>query len=195
MAEMKTLSVQKRSATGKGVNRRLRAQDLVPGVYYTKDGANVPVQMSALPLQKVYDQVGRTNVFNLEIDDNGSKSVHPVFVWDAQYHPVKSQFTHVDFYGVDLDKDIKVEVPLEFTGSSKGVKLGGTLETYRESVTLSARPQFMPRKVSVDISGLDMNQSVRVSELQLPEGVRALYKSDFTVVAVVTEKEEAEAAS
>ena len=144
MSELKTLSVQKRSAFGKGANRRLRVKALVPGVFYASDGTNVPVQMPALPLSKIYEQVGRTNVFNLEIDDNGVKTVHPVFVWDAQYHPVKGVFTHVDFFGVDLNKEIKVDVPLEFVGTSKGVKLGGTLETYRERVTLQARPQDMP---------------------------------------------------
>lgn len=144
MSELKTLSVQKRSAFGKGANRRLRVKALVPGVFYASDGTNVPVQMPALPLSKIYEQVGRTNVFNLEIDDNGVKTVHPVFVWDAQYHPVKGVFTHVDFFGVDLNKEIKVDVPLEFVGTSKGVKLGGTLETYRERVTLQARRRTCP---------------------------------------------------
>lgn len=194
MSEMKTLSVQKRSAFGKGPNRRLRVEALVPGVYYAADGTNVAVQMPALPLSKVYEQVGRTNVFNLEIDDNGTKTLHPVFVWDAQYHPVKGIFTHVDFYGVDLDKNIKVEVPVEFVGTSKGVKLGGTLETYRESVTLSARPQLMPRKITVDITNLELGQSIKVSELALPEGVQAVFKTDFAVVAVVTEQDDADTA-
>jgi large subunit ribosomal protein L25 len=192
MAEMKTLSVRKRSALGKGANRRLRAESLVPGVYYTAGGVNVPVQAPALPLGKIYEQVGRTNVFNLEIDDNGVKTLHPVFVWDAQYHPVKNVFTHVDFFGVDMDKDIKVEVPLEFVGVSKGVKLGGSLETYREHVTLLAKPLHMPRKITVDVTSLELGQSFRVSDLALPEGVRALAQTDFVLVAVVTEKDEAE---
>lgn len=193
MSELKTLSVQKRKAFGKGPNRRLRAESLVPGVYYAPDGTNVAVQMAALPLSKMYEQVGRTNVFQLEIEDEGRKTLHPVFVWDAQYHPVKNAFVHVDFYGVDLDKDIKVEVPLEFVGTAKGVKLGGTMETYRESVTLQARPQHMPRKVTVDVTGLELNQSVRVSQLPLPEGVKAVFKTDFTVVAVLTEQDDAPA--
>ena len=141
MSEMKTLSVEKRSGFGKGPNRRLRAEALVPGVYYAADGVNVPVQMPALPLSKIYEQVGRTNVFNLEIDDNGVKTTHPVFVWDAQYHPVKGVFTHVDFYGVDLDKEIKVEVPLEFTGVSKGVKLGGKRHLVRQASAYAPQGQ------------------------------------------------------
>lgn len=192
MAEMKTLSVQKRLTSGKGAGRRLRAKALVPGVYYTAEGVNVSVQVPALSLSKLYEQVGRTTVFNLEIEDEGKKTLHPVFVWDAQYHPVKNVFTHMDFYGVDLNKEIRVDVPLEFVGTSKGVKLGGTLETYRERVTLTAKPQVMPRMINVDITPLELGQSVHVSELVLPEGVRAVFKADFPIVAVVTEKEEAE---
>lgn len=195
MSELKTLSVQKRSDLGKGANRRLRVKALVPGIFYASDGANVPVQMPALPLSKIYEQVGRTNVFNLEIDDNGTKTVHPVFVWDAQYHPVKGVFTHVDFFGVDLDKEIKVDVPLEFVGTAKGVKLGGAMETYRERVTLQAKPQAMPRKLTVNVADMGLNSSIRASGLVLPEGVKVVYKSDFTVVAVLSEQQEAEEAA
>ena len=101
-------------------------------------------------------------------------------------------FTHVDFFGVDLNKEIKVDVPLEFVGTSKGVKLGGTLETYRERVTLQAKPQDMPRKLSVNVTDLGLNSSIRASGLVLPEGVKVVYKNDFTVVAVLSEQQEAE---
>ena len=122
MSELKTLSAQQRSAFGKGHNRRLRTRAMVPGVYYTPDGKNIPVQMAELPLAKIYEQVGRTNVFNLEIEfEDGTKKMHPVFVWDAQYSPVKGTFTHVDFYGVDLDKEIKVKVQVEYTSLPPGL--------------------------------------------------------------------------
>ena len=194
MAEMKTLSVQKRTAFGKGSNRRLRTEALVPGVYYTADGQNIPVQMPALPLEKIYEQVGRTNVFQIEIEDeNGAKTLHPVFVWDAQYNPVKNTFTHIDFYGVDLDKEIKVKVQVEYAGTPKGVKMGGTMETYRDELVLSAKPLDMPRKVVLDVTGLDINDTIRVSTMPLPEGVKAVYKSDFTLVSVFMEGAEAAA--
>ena len=188
MSELKTLSVKKRTAFGKGANRRLRTEALVPGVYYTADGQNIAVQMPELPLSKIYEQVGRTNVFQLEIEDeNGAKTLHPVFVWDAQYSPVKNTFTHIDFFGVDLDKEIKVKVQVEYVGTPKGVKMGGTMETYRDEVVLSAKPADMPRKVSLDVSGLELNQTIRVSNMPLPEGVKAVYKSDFTMVSVFME--------
>ncbi len=186
MSELKTLSVQKRDALGKGPNRRLREEALVPAVYYAPDGKNINVQVALNPLNKIYEQVGRTNVFNLEIDDNGTKTTHPVFVWDAQYHPVKNTFTHIDFYGVDLNKEIKVKVRLRFVGTSKGVKAGGRMEVYREEVMLVAKPQDMPRIVDVDITDFDLGTNLRASDLKLPEGVRVEFKSDYSILTVMS---------
>ena len=186
MSEMKTLSVQKRDALGKGPNRRLREEALVPAVYYAPDGKKILVQVALNPLNKIYEQVGRTNVFNLEIEENGTKTAYPVFVWDAQYHPVKNTFTHVDFYGVDLDKEIHVKVRLRFVGTSKGVKAGGKMEVYREEVTLIAKPQDMPRIVDIDITDFEIGTNLRASELKLPEGVRVEYKSDFSILTVMS---------
>ncbi|MDE5681851.1 MAG: 50S ribosomal protein L25/general stress protein Ctc [Mailhella sp.] len=186
MSEMKTLSVQKRDALGKGPNRRLREEALVPAVYYAPDGKNILVQVALNPLNKIYEQVGRTNVFNLEIEENGTKTAYPVFVWDAQYHPVKNTFTHVDFYGVDLDKEIHVKVRLRFVGTSKGVKAGGKMEVYREEVTLIAKPQDMPRIVDIDITDFEIGTNLRASELKLPEGVRVEYKSDFSILTIIS---------
>lgn len=186
MSIEKTLTVQKRTAFGKGPNRRLRTESLVPGVFYTAKGENIPVQAQTLPLEKMYAEMGRTTVFNLEIDDNGQKSTYPVMVWSVQYHPYKKAFTHIDFYGVDLDKAVKVNVPVEFTGVSRGVKLGGRLETYREQVQLVSKPLDMPQKITVDITDLDINKTIYVADLQLPEGVQAAYDNNFAIVSVIS---------
>ena len=180
-----TLNVQKREEHGKGTGARLRAQDIIPGVYYTASGENISVQAPNLPLEKLYEKVGHTTVFNLEIDDNGKKSTHPVLIWQLQRQPYKKRFTHVDFYGVDLEKEIKVEVPLEIVGTSKGVKLGGVLETYREEIRLAAKPLDMPKKITIDVSDMDINSTVMVADLKLPENVRAVFDQNFAVVSVL----------
>ena len=180
-----TLNVQKREQHGKGTGARLRAQDIIPGVYYTAAGENISVQAPSLPLEKMYEKVGHTTVFNLEIDDNGTKKTYPVLIWQLQRHPYKKRFTHVDFYGVDLEKEIKVDVPLEIVGTSKGVKLGGVLETYRETVRLSAKPLDMPKKVTIDVTDMDINSSVMVADLQLPANVKAVFDQNFAVVSVL----------
>ena len=193
MSIEKTLSVQKREDSGKGPAGRTRAQGLVPGVFYTADGKNIAVQVPSLPVEKLYGEMGRTSVFNLEIDDNGTKTVYPALFWQVQMHPYKKEFTHIDFYGVDLEKEITVEVPLEFVGVSKGVKLGGILETYREVVRLSSRPLDMPKKITIDVTEMGINDSVTVATLPLPANVKAVYDQNYAIVSVLSKsKDDAE---
>lgn len=186
MSERKTLSVQKRAESGKGPNRRLRGENIVPGVFYSAAGDNIPVQADAKALGKVYSEVGRTTVFDLAVSDGGKETVYPVLFWQIQRDPCKNTVTHVDFYGVDLDKPVKVTVPLVFTGVARGTKVGGTLETYREEVVLMAKPLDMPARITVDISDLDIGKTVQVADLALPEGVKASYDVNYAVVAVVS---------
>ena len=191
----KTLSVQKREGCGKGPSGRLRAEKLIPGVFYTASGENISVQAPVLPLEKIYGEMGHTTVFNLEIEDNGKKTLHPVLIWQVQFHPYKRAFTHIDFYGVDLDKEVTVDVPVEFVGTSRGVKLGGRLETYREFVRLCSKPLDMPKKIVVDVTPMDINTTICVGDLQLPENVKAVYDQNFAIVSVISKaKEAAEAA-
>lgn len=171
-----------------------RAQKLIPGVFYTAKGENVAVQAPALPLEKLFEEVGRTTVFNLEIDDNGQKNVHPVMFWQVQSHPYKKAFTHVDFYGVDLNKTVTVEVPLEIVGVSRGVKLGGILEIYREVIPLQSKPAEHAQKIVVDVSEMDINDTVNVADLKLPEGVAAVFDQNFAVVSVLAKAKDDAAA-
>ena len=192
MSERKTLSVQRRADSGKGPNRRLRDGSMIPGVFYSAIGENIPVQADAKTLNKVYSEVGRTTVFDLVVSDSGKESSHPVLFWQLQRDPCKSAITHVDFYGVDLDKPVKVTVPLVFAGVARGTKVGGTLETYREEVVLVAKPLDMPARITVDISDLDIGKTVQVADLKLPEGVQASYDVNYAIVAVVTTSTEDE---
>lgn len=191
MSIEKSLKVQKRDGLGKGYNRRLRSSNFVPGVFYTSEGRNIPVQVETLPLEKMYEAMGRTSVFTLEIDDNGKSDKHPVLVWDVQYHPYKKSFKHIDFYGVNLEKPVKVSVAIEFTGTASGVKLGGRLETYREKVALMSKPLDMPKKIVLDVTEMGLGDTIRVADIALPEGVIAAYDSNFAIVSVISKSDEA----
>ncbi len=188
----KTLIVEKREGRGKGPIGRLRREDLVPGVFYTASGQNVMVQAPALPLEKIYELVGHTTVFNLEIDSPQGKETHPVLIWQVQRHPYKKKFLHIDYYGVDLHKEVKVEVPVEITGTPKGVKLGGVLEIYREGVRLASKPLDMPQKIVVDVTDLNIGDMVNIEDLVLPPNVHAVYDHNYAVVGVLAKTEEDE---
>ena len=184
MADFATLTVQKRSSTGKGANRRLRAQGIIPAVFYTPSGENVPVQVAEAPLKKLFEAMGRTTVFNVEIDDAGKKSVHPALIWDIEYYPTKNRFQHVDFFGVDLKKEIKIRVPLVFSGTAKGTKLGGVIETFFEFVDVIGKPLDLPSKLTVDLTPLGLGEILRVADLAMPEGVRPATDGSQAIVLV-----------
>jgi large subunit ribosomal protein L25 len=195
MSERFTLNAAARAKTGKNVNRRLRAAGIIPAVFYAAKGESLAVQVSEAPFMRMYENVGRTSVFDLEIDDSGKKIVHPCLVWDAEYYPTKNRFQHIDFYGVDLDKELKIRVPLEFSGTPKGTKLGGNIEAYREHIEVLSKPAMLPKKIVVDIAELEIGQGLRVADLVMPEGVRASYDDNYAIISVVVpgseEKEEA----
>lgn len=184
------LAVTKRTQCGKGHSGRLRANNLIPGIFYSPDGKNIPVEAPVPPLEKILAAVGHTTVFTLEIDDNAQKIIHPALIWQVQRHPYKKAFTHIDFYGVDLNKEVKIDVPLEFVGTPRGVKLGGILETYRESVRLAGKPMDMPRRITIDVSSMDINSSIAVKDLQLPPNVSTACEPHFVIVSVLTKSKE-----
>ena len=184
MSDFATLTVQKRSSTGKGANRRLRAQGIIPAVFYAAGGESTPVQVAEAPLKKLFETMGRTTVFNVEIEDGGKKDIHPALVWDIDYYPTKNRFQHVDFFGVDLKKEIKIRVPLEFIGTAKGVKLGGIVEIFTEFVDVIGKPLDLPNKLIIDMTPMSLGEILRVANLPMPEGVRAATEGSQALVQV-----------
>ncbi len=184
MADFATITVQKRSSTGKGANRRLRAQGIIPAVFYTPKGTTTPVQVAEAPLMKLFETVGRTTVFTLEIEDGASKENYPALIWDIEYYPTKKRFQHVDFFGVDLNREITLRVPLAFVGTAKGTKLGGVLETFMESIDLVGKPLNIPDKLMVDITSLELAGTMRVADLVMPEGVRPATDASQTILVL-----------
>lgn len=186
MAELLKLNVQERTELGKGPNRRLRTSGLVPGIYYDAKGANIPVKVEMVPLQKAYSALGNAQVFDLVLEKDGKTETMPALLWRVRNEPVKGVPEHVDFFGVDLEKEIKVAVHFELTGSSKGVKLGGVLELYRDSIEVICKPLDIPASIVIDITELDIMDSVRIEEVEFPEGVTPVFDENYAVVAVQT---------
>jgi large subunit ribosomal protein L25 len=192
MAELLKLNVQERAELGKGPNRRLRATGMVPGIYYDAKGANIPVKVEMVPLQKAYAAVGNAQVFELVLERGGKTETMPALLWRVRNEPVKGVPEHVDFFGVDLTKEIKVAVHFELTGTSKGVKLGGVLEQYRDSIEVICKPMDIPESIVIDITDLDVMDSVHIEDVAFPEGVTPVFDENYAVLSVTAMQEEAE---
>ena len=191
MSQTQSLAVKTRAGLGKGACRKLRADDMVPGVYYDAKGVNVPVMVEHLPLQKLYSKIASSHVFDLQIEGDAGAETKPALVWKVEHHPTKPRITHVDFYGVDLTKEIQVRVPVEVVGKSKGQVKGGLLEIYRESIEVVCLPLAIPDKVVLDIANVDINESIQIADVVLPEGVKAVYDNNYAVIGVLASAAEA----
>jgi len=190
MAELMTLKVRPRTEKGKCPCRRIRTEKLVPGVYYNQQGQNMSVQVEMLPLTKLYGKLGSSRVFHLEVEQDGKTETLPSLFKCVQYDPIKSVPIHVDFYGVDLDRDIKVEVRVVVEGKAKGIILGGLLEVFRDTLDVICKPLDVPEKIVIDVTDLDIGVNLHVSEVKLPAGVRAVFDDNFAVVGVVAQEAE-----
>lgn len=186
MAQQVNLKVEARSATGKGPNRRLRSEETVPGVFYTKS-ENIPVQVKELLLRKAYSQVGLSQILGVEV---GSDAAKPSLIKAIQFHPYKNRILHVDFYGVDLTKTLRVSVPVVVQGKSKGEAEGGVMEVFRDYVEVECLPRDIPSRLVVDVSPLAIGQSVHVSEVPLPAGVKAVFDDNYAVVGIMVKAAE-----
>ncbi|WP_243545358.1 50S ribosomal protein L25 [Pseudodesulfovibrio tunisiensis] len=192
MANKIQLKAAERTETGKGANRRLRRTGMVPGVFYNQQGDNVTVMTSLVPLQKAYSQLGNSQVFDLELEKDGKTQTIPSLLWRVKFDPVKPMPIHVDFFGVDLEKELKVTVPLQVKGVSKGVKLGGRMEQFREVVEIVSKPADIPEAIVIDVTEMDILDTVRVADLTFPEGVTPMYDDNFAIVSVLPKRGDAE---
>lgn len=183
MAELTKLSVAERKQTGKGPNRRLRAAGMIPGVYYDQKGVNIPVKVEMVSLQKAWKKVSNTQVIDLEIDRDGKAETVKAMIWRIKNDPIKPFPIHVDFFGVDVDKPLKVLVPFVLEGTSPGVKLGGIMQQHREYVEIMAKPLDIPGHIAIDISNLQINDKVSIADIEMPAGVTVEYDENFAILA------------
>jgi large subunit ribosomal protein L25 len=132
-------------------------------------------------------------LLELEIVDGDNKRSSLAMIQEVQHHPIQRQILHVDFHAVSATEKITAEVPIETIGEPIGVKTnGGLLEHNLRDLEVECLPGDLPDRIEVDVTGLDINQSIHVKDLKLPPGVEAVTDGDLTVVAVSAARVEEE---
>jgi len=176
------LRAEPRTGTGKGPARRLRARGRIPAVLYGHGIEPVPVDVDAHALMKTLTTDAGANVL---IDLEVSGSTHLTLARSVERHPVRGDYIHVDFLKISRDQVITIDVPIHFDGESRGVKEGGVLEHHLWQVHAQCLPGNVPERINVDISGLEIGDALRVSDLVAPEGVEILTDVDEVIVSCV----------
>jgi large subunit ribosomal protein L25 len=179
---------ESRTETGKNVNRRLRSRGMVPGVVYGAGKAAVPVAVSPREIGAILKSAaGENTLFDLELGGSRRK----VILKEFQLEPLRGKLLHADFYEVALDKVLEVKVHIELSGTPVGVKLqGGIVDFVTRELEVECLPADIPEKIAVDISHLELNKHLRVSDLKLGDKVKVLADGDLVIVHVVLPKAE-----
>ena len=184
MATTIELNAKLRSGTGKGVARKLRQARRLPGILYGRGAEPVLIDLDEREFTK---SVGGLAVSNLIIDlrVDGESGLVKTLVREVQTNPLSGMVVHVDLNRISLTEEIEVDVPIELIGLATGVKnSGGILQHPIRTLTIKCLPQDLPDKITVDVSRLEINQSIKVSELDLG-GMTVLTDPETSVASVV----------
>lgn len=187
-----TLKVKKRTVFGKQ-NKLLRKQGFLPAVLYGKKTSTCSLQVNTQDFKNVYKVAGDTDIIDLIIEDGKEKQIKSVLIQDVSSHFLDGSFLHVDFFEVEMDKPITAHIPVNFTGESPAVKLGGVLIKSISEIEVEALPMDIPHEIIVDISSLtDFGQTLYIKDINFSSKVKVLIDKNTPVVTVnapITEEE------
>ncbi len=185
------LKAQMREKTGNGPAKALRRDGRVPAILYGRKTEAHMISIDTHELETVLKQGGMGHsIFNLDID--GVKGAKAAMVKEMQTNPLSQKILHVDFYEVDMQRKIKVNVPVVTTGKSVGVELGGMLQIIRHELEVFCLPDAIPEAITIDIADLDIGGSVHVDDIKTEEGVEIPHEVNFTILTVLSPKKEEE---
>ncbi len=189
--ETTTLQAEVRSESGKGPARRLRVEGKLPAVMYGPGVDPMPLTVEPGELRKALSgPKGRNTLFTLPV----SGTDHLAMVKDVVVEPVRRALLHADFLVVTTDRPVVADVPVTTHGRAVGVVKGGKLTVTRRTIRLRCTPEKIPTIIDLDVSELDLFESIRVKDLDLEDGVEAMLKPEQTLAVVLENKRAVKAA-
>ena len=184
-----TITVEKRGETGKGIARSLRRNYMIPAILY-RGGDSLPIKIPKKEItQFINTTSGEQVMVNLQFKDGENKLALMKYY---QVDPTNRELLHVDFFELLLTEKVKVSVHITTTGESIGVKRdGGLLQTPLREIEIECLPDKIPGHVKIDISGLEIGQSLHVGDLKLEEGIKVLTNPGEVIANVIAPAVEA----
>ncbi len=178
------LKIEIRDGAGTGPARAVRRLAKIPAVIY---GAGEENQAVSCEHKEFFKQMNRAGFFTRLFTLEGVGAPIRVIVKDVQLHPVTDQPLHVDFMRVNKDSRIDVAVPVHFINQEKspGIKRGGILNIVSHVLHLICNPDHIPESIVIDLAGLEINNSIHIHDIKLPEGAKLRASQDLTLAAIV----------
>ncbi|MCQ2966392.1 MAG: 50S ribosomal protein L25/general stress protein Ctc [Alphaproteobacteria bacterium] len=183
MAKISSIKVNERKTAGKGAARAERRAGLIPGVVYGEKKEPVMFSISALDLDAQMRQKGFwTRQFEIEI---GKNKYHAI-CQDVQTHPITDRPIHVDFLRVSENTELQIEVPVLYENelACPGIKLGGSLNAIYRTIVVVCKPKDIPENLAVDLTGLKINDAIKMSDIKFPAGVKPVEAMETTIASI-----------
>jgi large subunit ribosomal protein L25 len=183
------LTAKRRSETGKGAARKIRAAGQVPAVIYGKDQEPIALTLDAREASQLFHAISVENtIVNVQVDDDAEEL--ETLVREIQMHPYRPDIVHVDFYCIQRGVAMEIDVPINYTGTPEGVKFGGVLEVILHELRVKCIPSRFPESFEVDVSALDVGDSIHASAIEVEEDIELLTDPVRTLCLVAVPKEE-----
>jgi len=186
--EILELKAEKRQSTGKGESRSLRREGKIPAVLYGPD--TQPVYFSINEHEFITLLKNAQSSQQLIKIDTGDGEQQAAMIKELQTKPVTEEILHIDFYKVDMNRKIRVRVPIIVKGKSIGVELGGLLQIVRRKLEVLCLPLEIPESIEIDVTDLDVGDSVHVEDISLQGDIEIPADVNFTVITVLAPKKE-----
>lgn len=185
MAKQVKLKVEPREGTGRSAVRKLKARGVVPAVIYGTKDKSQPLQVAARDINAMLSHASGENIL-VELEIAGEKTNRMALVQEVQHSPVGGHVLHIDFHAISMDQKIHADVPLEALGVPTGVKnFGGLLEQNLRTLSIECLPRDLPDRLTVDVTNLNIGDSIHVRDIPLPSGVVAKVQLDLTAFSVL----------
>lgn len=175
-----TLKANKRDNSRKSIVKQLRREGKLPGVVYGKNSESKPVFLDSIDFIKTMREVGKNGVISLDVDGNQ----YFVMVTGLQSDTIKAEYIHADFQEVDLKAKIKAEVPVRLVGEAIGIKEGGVIQHSLHDISVSALPSDIPSEIQLDISELQIGQTITVGDYKEASSFEINNHSEEIIVSI-----------
>ena len=184
--EIPQLNAIIRESHGKGPARTLRREGKVPAVLYGRGVETIQLAVDSRDFEKLIKEAGAgTHLITLTIEGDAPQT-KTAMIKELQTHPLKQQILHADFYEIAMDREIEVQIPIIPVGKAIGVENGGMMQIVRREIEAYCLPLQIPEAIEVDVSELNIGDSLHIKEIKLPEGVTIDAENDYTVITVVS---------
>jgi large subunit ribosomal protein L25 len=181
------LKAETRTTKGNSPARALRRAGRIPAILYGPESEAVMLSIDTSDMETIIKEgsVGRS-IFNLAVD--GGEKARAAMIKELQTDPINRDILHIDFYEVNMARKVKVMVPVIATGKCVGVEMGGMLQIIRRELEVLCLPNAIPQEITIDITDLDIGNSVHVEDITLEGDVEIPHDVNFTVLTVLSPK-------